>query len=220
MNIDEINNKMDDSIKHLEKELQTIRTSRASPSMLENIYVDAYGTKTPITQLGNVSTPDPSMLTIQVWDSNLLKNIENSILESNLGINPQIDGSLIRLPIPKLSEERRNELTKIAAQYAESSKISIRNNRRDFIESKKNEKKDSSISEDELKKILNEVQLITDDYISKIDKIIDINKNTHTKILRRGRIDCLSSFSFNESSTFLLFSNITSPKLSTIQLPL
>ena len=182
MNIDEINNKMDDSIKHLEKELQTIRTSRASPSMLENIYVDAYGTKTPITQLGNVSTPDPSMLTIQVWDSNLLKNIENSILESNLGINPQIDGSLIRLPIPKLSEERRNELTKIAAQYAESSKISIRNNRRDFIESKKNEKKDSSISEDELKKILNEVQLITDDYISKIDKIIEQKKADILKV--------------------------------------
>jgi len=182
MNIDEINNKMDDSIKHLEKELQTIRTSRASPSMLENIYVDAYGTKTPITQLGNVSTPDPSMLTIQVWDSNLLKNIENSILESNLGINPQIDGSLIRLPIPKLSEERRYELTKIASQYAESSKISIRNNRRDFIESKKNEKRDSLISEDELKKILNKVQLITDDYISKVDKIIEQKKADILKV--------------------------------------
>ena len=182
MNIDEINNKMDDSIKHLEKELQTIRTSRSNPSMLENIYVDAYGTKTPINQLGNVSTPDPSMLTIQVWDSNLIKNIENSILESNLGINPQVDGSLIRLPIPKLSEERRNELTKIAAQYAESSKISIRNNRRDFIESKKNEKKDSLISEDELKKILNEVQLITDNYISKIDKIIEQKKADILKV--------------------------------------
>nr|MBT6354153.1 ribosome recycling factor [Pelagibacteraceae bacterium] len=114
MNLDDLNKKMDGSIKHLEKEFQTIRTSRASPSMLENIFIDAYGTKTPLNQLGNISTPDSSMLTIQVWDTSHLKNIENSILESNLGINPQIEGALIRLPIPKLSEERRDELTKIA----------------------------------------------------------------------------------------------------------
>ena len=150
--------------------------------MLENIFVDAYGSQTPVNQLGNISTPDPSMLTIQVWDTSLLKNIENSILESNLGINPQIDGAIIRLPIPKLSEERRNELSKIASQYAESSKISIRNNRRDFIESKKSEKKDSLISEDELKKFLNEVQSITDNYISKIDKIIEQKKADILKV--------------------------------------
>ena len=141
METQEFINKMDNSIKHFEKELQTIRTSRASPSMLENIFVDAYGSKTAINQLGNISAPDSSLLTIQVWDTSLLKNIENAILESNLGINPQVDGALIRLPIPKLSEERRKELTKIASQYAESSKISIRNNRRDFIESKKKPKK-------------------------------------------------------------------------------
>ena len=127
METQEFINKMDNSIKHFEKELQTIRTSRASPSMLENIFVDAYGSKTAINQLGNISAPDSSLLTIQVWDTSLLKNIENAILESNLGINPQVDGALIRLPIPKLSEERRKELTKIASQYAESSKISIRN---------------------------------------------------------------------------------------------
>ena len=98
--------------------------------------------KTPLSQLGNISTPDSSMLTIQVWDTSLIEsNIENSILESNLGINPQIDGSLIRLPIPKLSEERRNELTKIASQYAEKSKISIRNIRRDLLNLKKMKKK-------------------------------------------------------------------------------
>ena len=106
--------------------------------------------------LGNISSPDSSMLTIQVWDVNLIKNIENSILESNLGINPQVDGALVRLPIPKLSEERRNELTKIASQYAESSKVSIRNIRRDFIEIKKREKKESQLSEDELKKFLSD----------------------------------------------------------------
>ena len=177
MDLDNLKSKMDGSIEHLEKEFQTIRTSRASPTMLENIFVEAYGSKTPLNQLGNISSPDSSMLTIQVWDTSLLKNIENSILESNLGINPQTDGALIRLPIPKLSEERRNELTKIASQYAESSKISIRNIRRDFIETKKNEKKESLLSEDELKKILNEAQNYTDKYISNIDKILEQKKS-------------------------------------------
>ena len=182
MNLDELNNKMENSINHLEKEFQTIRTSRASPSMLENIYANAYGSKTPISQLGNISTPDSTMLTIQVWDSSLLKNIETAILESNLGINPQVDGALIRLPVPKLSEERRDELTKIASQYAENSKISIRNIRRDFIEVKKNEKKDASLSEDELKKFLTEAQIFTDKYISNIEKILDQKKKDIMKV--------------------------------------
>ena len=182
MDLDDLKNKMDSSIKHLEKEFLTIRTSRASPSMLENIYVEAYNSKTPLNQLGNISTPDSSMLTIQVWDTSLLKNIENSILESNLGINPQIDGALIRLPIPKLSEERRNELSKIASQYSENSKISIRNNRRDFIESKKNEKKDSLISEDDLKNFINEAQKLTDNYISVIDKTLEQKKEDILKV--------------------------------------
>ena len=182
MDTEELKAKMDSSIKHLEKEFQTIRTSRANPSMLENIFVEAYNSKTPLNQLGNISTPDSSMLTIQVWDNSLLKNIENSIRESNLGINPQIDGTLIRLPIPKLSEERRKDLSKIASQYAESSKISIRNTRRDFIESKKNEKKDSLISEDELKKFLNEAQTFTDQYILDIDKILDQKKEDILKV--------------------------------------
>ena len=176
MNLDELNIKMENSLKHLEKEFQTIRTSRANPSMLENIFVDAYGAKTPLDQLGNISSPDSSMLTIQVWDTSLLKKVENSILESNLGINPQIDGPLIRLPIPKLSEERRNELTKIASQYAESTKVSIRNIRRDLIEVKKNEKKESILSEDELKKFLTEAQDFTDKYITNIEKNLEQKK--------------------------------------------
>ncbi len=182
MNLEDLKKKMDGSIKHLEKEFQTIRTSRASPSMIENIYVDAYGAKTPLNQLGNISTPEPSMLTIQVWDSSLIKAIENSILESNLGINPQIDGAVIRLPIPKLSEERRNELSKIASQYAENSKVSIRNIRRDFIEIKKDEKKNSNISEDELKKILSDAQKITDEHISSIDETLEQKKADILKV--------------------------------------
>ena len=182
MNLEDLDNKMHSSIEHFEKELQTIRTSRANPSMLENIFIDAYGSKTPLNQLGNISSPDSTMLTIQVWDSSLLKNIENSILESNLGINPQVDGYLVRLPIPKLSEERRSELTKIASQYAENFKVSIRNIRRDFIETKKREKKDSQLSEDELKKFLTEAQTYTDKYIANIDKILEQKKSDIMKV--------------------------------------
>ena len=137
----EVQNKMKSAIQHFDKELNSLRTSRANPSMLDNIFIDAYGTKTPLNQLGNISVPDSSTITIQIWDNNLTKNVETGIVESNLGINPQVDGQLIRLPIPKLSEERRKELTKIAADYAENSKISIRNIRRDFIESYKKQKK-------------------------------------------------------------------------------
>ena len=178
----DLDKKMSSSIEHFEKELQTIRTSRANPTMLENIFIDAYGSKTPINQLGNISSPDSGMLTIQVWDASLVKNIENSILESNLGVNPQVDGSLLRLPIPKLSEERRNELTKIAAQYAENFKISIRNIRRDFIEIKKREKKESQLSEDELKKFLSDAQNYTDKYITNIDKILEQKKTDIMKV--------------------------------------
>ena len=182
MELQDLKIKMDSSIEHLEKEFQTIRTSRANPSMLENIFVDAYGAKTPLNQLGNISSPDSSMLTLQVWDTSLLKNIENAILESNLGINPQTDGALVRLPIPKLSEERRNELSKIASQYAENSKISIRNIRRDFIEIKKREKKESNLSEDELKKFLDEAQKYTDKYVENIDKILEQKKTDIMKV--------------------------------------
>ena len=122
------------------------------------------------------------MLTIQIWDTSLLKSIENAILESNLGINPQVDGALIRLPIPKLSEERRNDLTKIASQYAENYKVSIRNIRRDFIEIKKGEKKDSQLSEDELKKFLSEAQNYTDKFITNIDNILEQKKSDIMKV--------------------------------------
>ena len=182
MILEDLENKMAISIEQFQKELQTIRTSRANPSMLENIFIDAYGSKTPLNQLGNISTPDSSMLTIQVWDVSLIKNIENSILESNLGINPQIDGALVRLPIPKLSEERRSELTKIASQYSENFKVSIRNIRRDFIEIKKREKKESLLSEDELKKLLTEAQNYTDRSIANIDKILEQKKSDIMKV--------------------------------------
>ena len=168
--------KMSSAVLHYEKELNSLRTSRANPSMLDNISVDAYGSKTPLNQLGNISVQDASTITIQIWDASLLKSIENAITESNLGINPQVDGQLIRLPIPKLSEERRKEIIKIASEYAENSTIAIRNIRREFIETSKNEKKESNLSEDDLKRKINDIQKITDDNIEKIDKILETKK--------------------------------------------
>ena len=130
----DLESKMSSAVLHLEKELNTLRTSRANPSMLDSIFVDAYGEKNPLNQLGNISIQDANTITIQIWDTSLTKVIENAITESNLGINPQIDGQLIRLPIPKLSEERRKEIIKIASEFAENSKVTVRNIRRDFKE--------------------------------------------------------------------------------------
>ena len=178
----DLEKKMAAAVMHYEKELNSLRTSRANPSMLDNIYIEAYGSKTPLNQLGNISVQDASTITIQVWDSSLIKSIENSIAESNLGINPQTDGQLIRLPIPKLSEERRIEIIKVASEFAENSKVTIRNIRRDFIEISKNEKKDSNLSEDDLKRKLNQIQKITDNFIEKIDKILELKKTDILKV--------------------------------------
>ena len=171
MDINLVKNKMDIAINFYEKEIASIRTSRANPSILDNIIVDSYGNKTPLNQLANISAPEANMLTVQVWDSSLTKLIEKKISESNLGINPQTEGQLIRLPIPKLSEERRKELAKVASQYAEQSKIAIRNIRRDFLDTIKKDNKNKLISQDDSKKYSTDVQKITDEYISKIDEI-------------------------------------------------
>ena len=173
--------KMENTLSFFEKELSSVRTSRASVIMLDNIQVDSYGAKTPINQLGNISIPDSNLITIQVWDVNLIQPIESAILESNLGINPQTDGQLIRLPVPKLSEERRKELAQVVSKYSESSKITIRNIRREIMDSTKKEEKDKNISQDEMKKILSDIQNITDEYISKIDLI---TSKKQTEILK------------------------------------
>ena len=172
MNNEEIESKMNSSLIHFNKEINALRTGRASTALVEDILVDSYGTKVPINQLGNISVPEASMITIQVWDASLINQIEKTINESNLGINPQIDGQLIRLPIPKLSEERRKELAKLASQFGEKAKIAIRNNRRDFMEIIKKDEKEKTVSQDESKKLHTEVQKTTDDYIEKIQDII------------------------------------------------
>ncbi len=180
--MNDLESKMSSAVLHFEKELNSLRTSRANPSILDNILADAYGAKTPINQLGNISVQDANTITIQVWDSSLIKSIENAISESSLGINPQTDGQLVRLPIPKLSEERRIEIIKVAGEFSENSKITVRNIRRDFIEIAKNEKKISNLSEDELKRKINEIQKITDNYIEKIDKILESKKTDILKV--------------------------------------
>ncbi len=182
MDTKNIHDKMKNAILHFEKELSSLRTSRANPKMLDSIFVDAYESKTPINQIGNISTPDASTISIQVWDTGLIKNVETSIIESNLGINPQVDGNIIRLNIPKLSEERRLELSKLASQYSENAKVSIRNIRRDLIEDQKKNKKDNNTPEDEVKKNLDEIQKVTDHYIENIDLITSEKKSEILKV--------------------------------------
>ena len=170
MNKEEIESKMNSSLIHFNKEINGLRTGRASTALVEDIMVDSYGTKVPINQLGNISVPEARLITIQVWDNNLIKNIEKAILDSNIGVTPQTEGAIVRLPLPNIDEERRKDLTKLASKYAEENKIPIRNIRRDFIDSLKKDLKDKQINEDDLKKDTDEIQKITDKYINEIDK--------------------------------------------------
>ena len=163
-------------------DLSSLRTGRANSAMLDIIKVDVYGQNMSINQLATVSTPESRLLTVQVWDQNNVPLIDSAIKKSNLGINPQIDGLTIRLNIPKLSEERRIELSKIASQYAENAKIAVRNVRRELIEKIKNQEKNKEISQDELKSESSIIQKITDDYIKKIDDIVLIKKNEITTV--------------------------------------
>ena len=151
------------------KELSALRTGRANATMLDLVKVDVYGQKMPINQLGSITTPDPRMINIQVWDLNNVSLIDSAIKKSELGLNPQIDGQLIRLPIPNLSEERRNEMKKMIKSMGEKSKISIRNIRREANDDLKNLQKKKEISEDDEKKYEKEIQTLTDKHISLVD---------------------------------------------------
>lgn len=168
----EINNKMKSSIDHLNKDLSGVRTGRASTVLLESIAVDYYGAQTPINQLATLSVPEGSLITVQPWDGSLLKNIEKAILSSDLGLTPSNDGSIIRIPIPPLSGERRQELIKHVKKTAEECKVNIRNIRRSGNEDLKKLEKGGKISEDDSRKAHDKVQKITDDFIKKTDEIL------------------------------------------------
>ncbi len=169
--------KMSKTFEVFTKELSSLRTGRANSNMLDIIKVDVYGQKMPINQLGSITTPEPRMINIQVWDLNNVPLIDSSIRKSELGLNPQIDGQLIRLPVPDLSEERRNEIKKIIKSMGEKCKISIRNIRREANVELKKLLKSKEISEDDEKKFEKKIQSITDDQIKKIEEKV-ISKET------------------------------------------
>ena len=164
---DELQRRMNGAVSSLKSEFSSLRTGRASSSMLDTIMVDAYGSPTPINQIGTVNVPESRMLTVNVWDKSLVDKAEKAIRESGLGINPQLNGTIIMLPIPELNEERRKELTRVASQYAENAKISVRNVRRDGMDQIK-KAKSQGMSEDDQKIWENEVQEITDAEIKNI----------------------------------------------------
>ena len=162
--------KMDKTIEVLMKELSSLRTGRANVAMLELVKVDVYGQQMPINQIGSITTPEPRMINVQVWDQNNVSLVDSAIKKSELGLNPQIDGQLIRLPIPELNEERRNELKKIIKSMGEKCKVSIRNIRREANEELKKLLKSKEIGEDEEKSHEKNVQTITDKHISIVDE--------------------------------------------------
>jgi ribosome recycling factor len=168
----EIEQKMNKAMDALHREFTGLRTGRASVNLLDNIYVEAYGARSPLTSVGGISAPEARMLTVQVWDNGLVKSVEKAIRESGLGLNPQADGQLVRIPIPSLSEERRRDLVKIAGKCAEQIRIVIRNDRRDFMEFLKKAEKDSDLSKDDHKKLSDLVQKVTDKFMKKIDDLL------------------------------------------------
>ncbi len=172
IDLDDIQRRMDGAMNALKTEFASLRTGRASASIVEPIQVDAYGTMTPINQLGTVNVPEPRMVVINVWDKGMIGKIEKAIRESGIGINPVTDGPLIRLPIPELNEERRKQLSKVAAGYAESAKVAIRNVRRDGMDQIK-KAKSAGMSEDDQKMWSDEVQELTDKAIAGVDKALE-----------------------------------------------
>ncbi|MDB2577742.1 ribosome recycling factor [Tateyamaria sp.] len=172
LDTDDLGRRMDGALANLKIEFASLRTGRASASMLEPVMVDAYGAMTPINQVGTVNVPEPRMVTVNVWDKGLVGKVEKAIRESGLGINPQLNGTIIMLPIPELNEERRRELTKVAGSYAENGRVSIRNVRRDGMDQIKKAKADG-LSEDDQKLWEDEVQDMTDAAIKAMDAALE-----------------------------------------------
>jgi ribosome recycling factor len=166
----DLSRRMDGAIETLKREFAGLRTGRASPALLEPVKVEAYGTEMPLSQVGTIGTPEPRMLTVQVWDRALVGAVERAIRDWGLGLNPSADGQLVRVPIPQLTEERRNELAKAAARYAEGARIAVRGVRRDGMEQIKTFEKKHDIGEDLAKTWQDEVQKLTDQFIKRIDE--------------------------------------------------
>ena len=176
IDLDDIARRMDGALEAFGRELAGLRTGRATTALLEPITVDAYGAQMPMNQVGTFSVPESRLLSIQVWDKGLVKAVERAILESSLGLNPQTEGSTIRIPVPDLSEERRAELAKVASRYAEQARVAVRNVRRDGMDRLKKLEKDGDISQDDQHLYGEEVQTLTDDHIKKIDHTLQVKE--------------------------------------------
>ncbi len=166
----DIRKRMDGAVVVLRKEFAGLRTGRASASLLEPLVVDAYGARMQITQLGNINVPEPRLITVQVWDSSVVKAVERAIRESDLGLNPQTEGTTIRVPIPDLNQERRQELTKVAGKYAELARVAVRNVRRDGMDHLKRMERDGDLTEDEHRQKSQEIQTLTDEHVKLVDE--------------------------------------------------
>ena len=182
LDIDNIRSRMDSSVSTLHSEFMGLRAGRASTGMLEPIMVDAYGSKMPMNQVGNISAPEPRLLTVSVWDISMAPLVEKAIRESDLGLNPATEGSLIRVPIPDLSEERRKDLVKAAGRYAEGCRVAIRNIRRDGIETARKAEKGGLISEDDRHTQENSVQKLTDEFVKKVDDALSHKEKEITQV--------------------------------------
>lgn len=172
IDLDDLERRMDGAMSALKQEFASLRTGRASAGMVEPIMVDAYGSPTPLNQIGTINVPEPRLIAINIWDKSLVGKAEKAIRESGLGINPQLNGTIILLPIPELNEERRRELTRVAAQYAEHARVAVRNVRRDGMDQLKRAKA-NGMSEDDNKLWSDEVQALTDRYIAHVDKALE-----------------------------------------------
>ena len=172
LDIDGITRRMDGALKALKSELGGLRTGRASTSLLEPVTVEAYGSQMPLNQVGTIGVPESRLLTVQVWDKGLVSAVEKAIQNAGLGVNPVVDGQLIRIPIPELNEERRVELTKVAGKYAEQARVAVRNVRRDGMEQLKRLEKDGHMGEDEHKVWSEEIQKLTDSHIKLVDEMV------------------------------------------------
>jgi ribosome recycling factor len=172
LDLDDIERRMDGAVVALKAEFSGLRTGRASASLLEPIHVEAYGSRMPLNQVATISVPEPRMISVQVWDRAMSKAVEKAIRESHLGLNPQSDGQLIRVPLPDLSEERRTELVKVASKYAESARVAVRNVRRDGMDHLKKTEKDGDVSQDERRLYEDEIQELTDKHVKAIDEAL------------------------------------------------
>jgi len=182
MDIEDIKRRMAGAVSVLKGELTGLRTGRASVNLLDPINVSAYGTTMPITQLATVSVPEPRMLSVQVWDRSTVQAVERAIREANLGLNPIAEGQLLRIPIPELNAERRQELVKVAHKYAEQARIAVRHVRRDGLDHLKKAEKGSHMSEDEQKKISDQIQKLTDATIAEIDALLAVKEGEITQV--------------------------------------